>query len=193
MQKRPSSRTHIHACFLATRAWVAVGRCKAAAAQGLGEPACLKNRTGPVHDICSRTVLGYAFNQKCRQLDAAATETCERHRNQATVIRQGDVIAQKFVPNPSDAIPCTQGLLRGAARSAGSSECDARAQDKVRQGDQTAQSFMPLVRERCSAPAPKPWRRRPKPPDSPTHHASPKATGMTCRTLMRVVSNWRQR
>lgn len=175
MHKRPSSRTRIHACFLATvatSARVAVGLCKAAAAQGPGEPACLKNRTDPVQDIGSRAVLGYAFNQNCRPLDAAATGTCERHLNQATEILQGHAIARKFVPNPGDAIPSIQGLLRGAARFVGSSGCDARAQDRVRQGDQTAQGFMPSVRDLCSAPAPKRCRRRPKTPDSPTHHAS---------------------
>lgn len=119
MQKRPSSRTQIHACFPATRAWVAVGRCKAAAAQGPGEPACLKNRTGPVQDICSRAVLGYAFHRKCRKVDAAAAETSERHLNEATVILQGDGIPQKFMPIPGGAIPCTQSLLRAAARAVG--------------------------------------------------------------------------
>ena len=156
MPKRPSSRARIQACFLATVALAAVGLCKAAAAQGAGEPAYLKNRADPVQEIYSRAVLGYAFNQKCRQLDAAATETYERHLNQATVTFQGYVIAQKFVPNPGDAIPYTQGLLRGAARFVGASECDARAQDRVRQGYQTAQNFMPLVRELFTAPAPKP-------------------------------------
>lgn len=156
MPKRPSSRTRIPPCLLAMVAMGAVGLCQPATAQGAGEPGYLKNRADPVQEIFSRAVLGHALNQTCRQLDAAATETCERHLNQATVIFQGYVIAQKFVPNPSDAIPYTQGLLRGAARFVGSSECDARAQDKVQQGYQTTLSFMPLVRQLFSAPAPKP-------------------------------------
>ncbi|MEI6027021.1 MAG: hypothetical protein WCT47_10050 [Betaproteobacteria bacterium] len=142
--------------MLATVAMVAAGLCQPATAQGSVEPGYLKNRADPVQEIYSRAVLGYALNQKCRQLDAAATETYERHLNQATVIFQGYVVAQKFVPNPSDAIPYTQGLLRGAARFVGSSDCDARAQDRVRQGYLTAQNFMHLVRELFSAPAPKP-------------------------------------
>lgn len=156
MPKRPSSRTCIHPGLTATVALVAVGFCQPAIAQGAGEPGYLKNRADPVQEIYSRAVLGYALNQKCRQLDAAATETYERHLNQAAMVFQGYVIAQKFVPNPSDAIPYTQGLLRGAARFVGSSDCDARAQDSVRQGYQTAQNFMPLVRELFSAPASKP-------------------------------------
>jgi hypothetical protein len=134
----------------------AVGLCQPATAQGAGEPGYLKNRADPVQEIFSRAMLGYALNQKCRQLDAAATETCERHLNQATVIFQGYVIAQKFVPNPSDAMPYAEGLLRGAARFVGSSDRDARAQDRVQQGYQTTLSFMPLVRQLFSAPAPKP-------------------------------------
>jgi hypothetical protein len=156
MPKRPSSRTRIPPCLLAMVAMGAVGLCQPATAQGAGEPGYLKNRADPVQEIFSRAVLGYALNQKCRQLDAAATETYERHLNQATVIFQGYVIAQKFVPNPSDAMPYAQGLLRGAARFVGSSDCDARAQDRVRQGYLTAQNFMHLVRELFSAPAPKP-------------------------------------
>ena len=155
MPKRPSSRTPTHPCLLATVAMVAAGLCQPATAQGSVEPGYLKNRADPVQEIYSRAVLGYALNQKCRQLDAAATEIYERHLNQATVIFQGYLVAQKFVPNPSDAIPYTQGLLRGAARFVGSSDCDARAQDRVQQGYQTAQNFMPLVRELFSAPAPK--------------------------------------
>lgn len=156
MPKRPSSRARIQACFLATVALAAVSLCKAAAAQGSGEPGYLKHRADPVQDIYSRAVLGYALNQKCRQLDAAATETCERHLNQAQVILHGYVIAQKFMPNPSDGIPYTQGLPGGVACFASSSECDARAQDRVQQGYLTAQHFMHLVRELFSAPAPKP-------------------------------------
>jgi len=136
-------------------AMAAVGLCQPAMAQGAGEPGYVRNRADPVQEIYSRAVLGYALNQKCRHLDAAATETYERHLNQATVIFQGYVVAQKFVPNPSDAMPYTQGLLRGAARFLGSSECDAQAQGRVHQGYQTAQNFMPLVRELFSAPAPK--------------------------------------
>jgi hypothetical protein len=138
MPKRPSSRTRITPCLLAMVAMTAVGLCQPATAQGSGEPGYVRNRADPVQEIYSRAVLGYALNQKGRQLDAAATETYERHLNQAMVTFQGYVIAQKFVPNPVDAIPYTQGLLRGAARFAGSSECDARAQDRVRQGYQTA-------------------------------------------------------
>ena len=136
-------------------AMAAVGLCQPAMAQGSGELGYVRNRADPVQEIYSRAVLGYALNQKCRRLDAAATETYERHLNQATVIFQGYVVAQKFVPNPSDAMLYTQGLLRGAARFVGSSECDAQAQGRVQQGYQTAQNFMPLVRELFSAPAPK--------------------------------------
>ena len=155
MPKRPSSRTCIPPCLQAMVAMAAVGLCQPAMAQGSGEPGYVRNRADPVQEIYSRAVLGYALNQKCRHLDAAATETYERHLNQATVIFQGYVVAQKFVPNPSDAMPYTQGLLRGAARFVGSSECDAQAQGRVQQGYQTAQNFMPLVRELFSAPAPK--------------------------------------
>jgi hypothetical protein len=155
MPKRPSTRTRAHPRLLASVAMMAVGLCQLATAQGSGEPGYLKNRADPVQEIYSRAVLGYALNQKCRHLDASATETYERQLNQATVVFQGYVIAQRFVPSPNDAIPYTQGLLRGAARFAGSSQCDARAHDRVQQGYQTAQSFMPLIRDLLSAPAPK--------------------------------------
>ncbi len=139
-------------CLLAA---VACCLCGVASAQESGDSTYLAHRTDPVQQIYSRAVLGYALNQKCRQLDATATETYERQLTQATAIFQVYVAAQKFVPNAGEAQRYTQGLLRGAARFAGSSECDAGAAASVRAGYQAAQNFAPFMRELLAAPGPK--------------------------------------
>jgi hypothetical protein len=129
--------------------------CGNATAQGSIDSNYLGHQTDPVQQIYSGAVLGYALNQKCRQLNDVTASDYERRLNQATMIFQGYVVAQRFVPNASQAIEYTQGMLLGAARFAALSECDTVANDKVQSGYQTAQTFVPLLRELFAAPGPK--------------------------------------
>ena len=126
--------------------------CGNATSQGSSASNYLKHQTDPVQQIYSSAVLGYALNQKCRQLNDVTANDYERRLNQATMIFQGYVAAQRFVPNASLAIEYTQGILLGAARFAALSECDTVDNDKVQSGYQTAQNFVPLLRELFSAP-----------------------------------------
>ena len=152
MPRRSAYRLRTHQCLLALLAGCF---CGSAAAQESIDSSYLKHQSDPVQQIYSRAVLGYALNQKCRQLDATATDDYERRLNQATGIFQGYVAAQNFVPGPSQAVQYTHGMLLGVARFAGSSECDAEANNRVRLGYHTAQNFVPLLRELFGAPSQK--------------------------------------
>ena len=129
--------------------------CGSAATQESKDSSYLKHQSDPVQQIYSRAALGYALNQKCRQLDATATDDYERRLSQATGIFQGYVAAQNFVPSPTLAVQYTHEMLLGAARFASSSECDAEANNRVRVGYHTAQNFLPLLRELFGAPSQK--------------------------------------
>ena len=136
-------------------ALVASSICGNAAPQEASDSSYLEHQSDPVQQIYSRAVLGYALNQKCRQLDATATDDYERRLSQATGIFQGYVAAQKFVSSPGQAVQYAHGMMLGAGRYAASSECDAEANNRVRLGYQTAQSFVPLLRELFGAPSQK--------------------------------------
>lgn len=150
MPRRPLRCPRYHQLLLTAAATCLGG---SATSQESGDLSYLRHQTDPVQQIYSRALLGYALNQKCRQLNAPGTDEYERRLNQATMIFQGYVTAQNFAPNPSQAIQYTHGMLLGAGRFAASSECDAAADDRVRAGLQTAQNFVPLLRELFGAPS----------------------------------------
>lgn len=150
MPRRSAYRLRTRQSLLAL---VASCICGSAASQESSDSSYLKHRSDPVQQIYSRAVLGYALNQKCRQLDAAATDDYERRLNQTTGIFQGYVAAQDFVPSLSQAIQYTRGMMLGAGRFAASSECDAEANNIIRLGYQTARNFVPLLRELFESPS----------------------------------------
>ena len=152
MPRRPIFRPGARGALLAVVASCLVGN---ATSQGSSDSNYLKHQTDPVQQIYSGAILGYSLNQKCRLLNDAAANDYERRLNQATLIFQGYVAAQQFVPNASQAIDYTHGMLLGAARFAALSECDTVASDKVQSGYQTAQNFVPLLRELFGAPSQK--------------------------------------
>ena len=121
--------------------------------QEAAETNYLKHRSDPVQQICSRALVDFALAQKCRFLSDAASADYERNLNEANVIFQGYVVAQRIVSAPDQAVAYTRSMALGSMRFASLSDCNGSARDAAHTGERTARDFVPLLRELFEAPA----------------------------------------
>lgn len=109
------------------------------------EPAYLQNQSDFVQGLYSKVLIGYAFERKCNFLEKAVQTEYEQRLNFVTEIFQGYILANKLVPNSTEALNYPKDMVLSAIQYAGISDCDTKAKNRVEVGFDTANNFMSLV------------------------------------------------
>jgi hypothetical protein len=129
--------------------------CLSSSAQVAAMPKYLQYRQNPVQSVFSASIVGFAFERKCKFLSPTTRDKFEESLEQNGQIFRSYLVAMKITGSTEESVRYVKEMVQGAVRFADAETCDESARRLAHSGLEKSLRFVDIIEPELNRPLPK--------------------------------------